>query len=216
MDQAGIYKDEITFFTHVTSLNPRVHEAHYNIGLELLRQGRVSEAEGYLRRSLEIYPRDRQALHNLGETLRAQERYEESLEAYRSAIDIDPGNPKIFFGMGNALFKLRRYSEAVLSMERALALAVDPSMEPALRYVMGQALLKMGRPGESEAQFDLSVKSSLLVNPRGADAFFNRAEFLREQKRYEEALRWYRLAVEIEPDYASAYAGMGDSLYRLG
>ena len=86
-------------------------------------------------------------------------------------------------------------------------------MEPALRYTLGRRC--MGRPGEAEVQFDLSVKSSLLVNPRGADAFFSRAERLRYlQKRYEEA--FYRLAVETEPGYASAYAGMGDSLYRLG
>ena len=214
--QAGIYKDEITFFTHVTSLNPRARGAHYNMGLELSRQGRFKDAEEYFRRSLDIYPRDKESFHNLGEVLRAQGKYEESLVAYRSAIDIAPGDPKTLFGMGNALFKLRRYSEAVLSMERALALAVDPSMESALRYVMGQALLEMGRLGEAEAQFGLSVKSSLLVNPRGADAFFSRAELLRGQKRYEEALRWYRLAVETEPGYASAYAGMGDSLYRLG
>ena len=214
--QAGIYKDELTFFNHVISLSPRARGAHYNAGLELFRQGRVGEAEEYFRRSLEIYPRDRQALHNLGEALRVQGKYDESLLPYRLAVDIDPGNPKAFFGMGNSFFKLGRYPEALSSMERALALAVDPSMEPASRSIMGQALLKMGRPEEAEAQFDLSVKSSLMINPRGVDAFLNRAEVLRSQKRYEEALRWYRLAVETEPYYASAYAGMGDSLYRLG
>lgn len=214
--QAGVYKDELTFFNHVISLNPRARGAHYNAGLELSRQGRFKDAEEYFRRSLEMYPRDKQALHNLGEVLRVQGKYEESLGAYRSAADIDPGNSKTFLGMGNVLFELGRYPEALLIMERTLALGVDPSMVPALRYVMGQALLKMGRDEEAEIQFDLGVKSSLAINPRDAKAFMNRAEVLRGQKRCEEALGLYLLALETDPGHASAHAGMGDCLYRLG
>lgn len=214
--QAGIYKDEITFFNHVISLNPQARGAHYNVGLEFSRQGRFKEAEEYFRQSLEIYPRNKQVSHNLGEILRAQGKYEESLAAYRLAIDIDPGNSKTFLGMGNSLFKLGRYPEAVLSMEQALALAIDSSLEPALRHAMGQALLKMGKREEAEEQFNLSVKSALMINQYDATVFLNRAEVLRGQKRYEEAIHWYRLAVEADPDYLPAYAGMGDSLYRLG
>lgn len=214
--QAGIYKDELTFFNHVISLNPRARGAHYNMGLELFRQGRVGEAEEYFRRSIEIYPRDGQAFHNLGEALRVQGKYDGSLLAYRSAVDIDPGSPNALFGMGNSFFKLGRYPEALSSMERALALALDPSMVPAARYVMGQALLKMGRPEEAEIQFDLSMRSSLAINPGGTEAFMNRAEVFRGQKRYEEALGLYLLALGTDPGHASAYAGMGDCLYRLG
>ena len=214
--QAGVYKDELTFFNHVISLNPQARGAHYNVGLELYRKGRVSEAEQYFRRAVEIYPRDTKSLHNLGEILRAQEKYGESLAVYQSVIDIDSRNSKAFFGMGSAFFELGRYSEALSSMESALALGVDPSMVPTSHYVMGQALSKMGRHNEAEEQFDLSMKSSLAINPGGAEAFLNRAEVLRGQRRYEEALRLYRLAVETDPGHAPAYAGMGDCLYRLG
>ena len=215
-NQAGVYKDELTFFNHVISHNPRARGAHYNMGLEFYRQGRVAEAEKYFRHAVEINPQDVNSLHNLGEILRSQEKYEESLGIYFSVIGIKPDSSKAFFGMGNALFKLGRYSEALSSMERALTLRADPSMVSASRYVMGQALLKMGRHEEAEIQFDLSMKSSLAADPGGMQAFINRAEVFRGQKRCEEALGLYLLALEADPGHASAYAGMGDCLYRLG
>ena len=214
--QSGIYKDELTFFNHVISLNPRARGAHYNAGLELFRQGRTGEAERYFRRAIEIYPRDTKSLHNLGEILRAGGKYEESLEFYRLVIEMEPGHARALFGMGSSLFELGRYTEAVSTMERVLVVATDPSVVPASHYIMGKALLKMGRGEEAEVQFDLGMKSSLRMNPRGAEAFLTWAEVLREQKRYGEALQWYRFAIEEEPDNALAYAGIGDSLYRLG
>lgn len=41
-------------------------------------------------------------------------------------------------------------------------------------------------------------------------------ENLRGRKQYEESLKWYRDATEADLDFALVYAGMGDSLYRLG
>ncbi len=214
-NQAGVYKDELTFFNHVILHNPRARGAHYNIGLEFYRQGRVAEAEKYFRRAVEINPRDTKSLYNLGEILRAQGKYEESLGTYLSVIGIKPESSGAFFGMGNALFELGRYSEALSSMRQSLVLGIDPSMVPASHHVMGQALLKMGQNEEAEIQFDLSMESSLAINPGGTEAFMNRAEIFRGQKRCEEALGLYLLALDTDPGHASAYAGMGDCLYRM-
>ena len=214
--QSGIYKDELTFFDHVLSLNPRAYGAHYNIGLEMFRLGRIEDSEKYFRLAVETDPGDQKAVYNLGEILRGRHKYAESLEAYRSAIEMKPDDSKAHFAMGKALFALGRHAEAISSMERATELQINPFMLAEMHDVIGRTLEMMGRRGEAEKHFDLSMKARLALNPSSPEAFLNRAETFRRQKRYEESLRWYRSAIEVNPDYALAYMGMGDSLYHTG
>ena len=42
--QAGIYRDEVTFFSHIVSLNPEARNAHYNLSNALTKAGRREEA----------------------------------------------------------------------------------------------------------------------------------------------------------------------------
>ena len=46
-------------------------------------------------------------------------------------------------------------------------------------------------------------------------ALQNYAESLRKQGRYEEAIDEFRAILEVDPEYAPAYAGMGDALFRM-
>lgn len=48
-----------------------------------------------------------------------------------------------------------------------------------------------------------------------AKAFLNLGEIFREQRRYEEAVKWYRVAVKADPNYALPPDAMGDSLFQL-
>ena len=116
--------------------------------------------------------------------------------------------------MGDSLYQLGRYPEAVSSIKRALDLEPDLPIAPTLRYLMGQALRGIGPSHDVQDQTSsTSTGESGLSNAR---TLFSRAEDLRAQKRYEESLKWYRDALREYPDFALVYAGMGDSLYRLG
>lgn len=215
-NQTGVYRNEVSLFKHVISFNPGSWAAHQNVGMALLRLNEFEESESYLRRSLELFPLNPKAFRNLGEALKGQERYEESLKWYRVAAGVEPDEPLNHTGMGTVLFQLERYAEAVLSMKRALELEPDSAMVLRVHALMGQAFRKMGRHGEADRHFDLSVKLGMEMNPPDPGVLFSRAEDLRGRKLHEESLKWYRSAIEIDPDFALAYAGMGDSLYQLG
>lgn len=215
-NQTGIYKNEVSLFKHVISFNPASWAAHQNVGMALLRLNEFEEAEGSLRRSLEIFPLNPKAFRNLGEALKGQERYEESLKWYRAAAGFEPDEPLNHLGMGTVFFHLGRYPEATSSMKRALELQPDLSTASRVHALVGQGFRKMGRHGEADKHFDLSVKLGMETNPRDPGVLFSRAEDLRGRKLYEESLKWYRSAIEIDPDFALAYAGMGDSLYQMG
>ena len=215
-NQTTIYKNEVSLFKHVISFNPQSWAAHQNVGMALLRLNEFGEAEVYFRRSLEIFPLNPKAFRNLGEALKGQGRYEESLKWYQVASRVEPDEPLNHAGMGTVFFQLERYPEAISSMKRALSLQPDFATAPKIHSLIGQGFRKMGRHGEADKHFDLSVKLGMEMNPRDLGVLFSRAEDLRGRKLHEESLKWYRSAIEVDPDFALAYAGMGDSLYQLG
>ncbi len=215
-NQTGVYRNEVSLFRHVISFNPASWAAHQNLGMALLRLKEFEEAESYLRRSLEIFPLNPKAFRNLGEALKGQERYEESLKWFGVAARVETGEPLNHAGMGTVFFQLERYPEAISSMKRALELQPDFATAPRIHALMGQAFRKMGRHGEADQHFDISVKLGMEAKPPDLGILFSRAEDLRGRKLYEESLKWYRLAIGMDSDFALAYAGMGDSLYQLG
>ena len=176
----------------------------------------MEEAESSLRRSLEIFPLNVKAFRNLGEALKGQLRYEEALKWYGAATRVEPEEPLNHAGIGAVFFWMERYPEAVSSIKHALELQPDFETAPALFSLIAQALRKMGLHGEADRYFDLSVKRGMEANPPDPGVLFSRAEDLRGRKRHQESLRWYQDAIKVAPDFALVYAGMGDSLYRLG
>ncbi len=215
-NQTEVWRNEISLFRHVISLNPSSWGAHQNLGVALLRLGEFREAEMHFRRSLEIFPFNPKVFRNLGESLKGQQRYGESLEWYQDALRLRPDEPLNHMGMGDLLLSLGRYKEAVLSMKRALELNPEFFIVPRIHSLIAQGFRKMGRHGEADRHFDLAVKLAMEVKPPDPGAAFSRAEDLRLRGLHGESLKWYRSAIEIQPDFALAYAGMGDSLYKLG
>ena len=90
--QAGIYRDEVTFFSHIVSLNPKARSAHYNLSIVLDQAGRPEEALAAARMAVEKRPDHADAYAILGAALIRTERFVEAEEILRRALEIDPGH----------------------------------------------------------------------------------------------------------------------------
>ena len=140
-DQAGIYRDEFTFYHHIISLNPGAKSAHRNLARALIDAGRPTQA----------------------------------LAASRIEVERFSGSPKAHNMHGVALLALDRLDEAGESFQRALKL-----------------------------------------DPGNRSARQNMAETYTRQGRFMESLRWYRGALDIDPEFTRAHVGMGVALFQLG
>ena len=240
--QAGIYRDEVTFFRHLVAINPRERAIHLHLGKALFelnpsdagraapkekpasiredaaargapkRPDRLAEAEHHYRRALEIDPRYTSARQNLAELFRQQHRYEEAIVLYRAVIEADPGFALAQAGMGTALLNLQRHAEAIESLARAVSLQPDLPMAHSLLILMGRASQQMGQPDTAAQYYARAVKS----HPRDAEALDLLAGLRFGQQRYAEALDLYRTLIDVQPDNATAYANLGAVLYHLG
>ena len=144
--QAGIYRDEVTFFSHIVSHNPTARGAYQNLGRALLAAQRPEKALTASRIAAEQDPDDVKARVNAGVALVRLGRFDEAEEWLRHALELDPRQMVVLQNLAEALRRQRRFEES-LEFYRT-AIQIDSGN--ALPYAgMGDALFHLNRYEES-------------------------------------------------------------------
>ena len=224
---------------------PNFSGTYSNLGLALKSLGMLEEAEEVLRRGREVNPRDKVVLQNLAEVIRQRGRHEESLKWYDATLELDRNYVRTHAGKGDALFRLKRYDEAIVHLKKALSLEPNMSQAGLIHAFIGESAQELGRFEEARRHYDRALQidpkmthvhanllGMLFDQQRDAEVerylqavqnlsqgdpsgLQNVAEFFRKRKQYGKSLEWYDKVLQIDPDYAQAYAGKGDVLFRL-
>ena len=135
-----------------------------NLGLALMNQGQMEEAEACFKRNLGLVA---STYFNLGLTLFRTQRYTEALENFRRALDLEPDNPEFHDLLGQTYDELGQPVEAEKSLRRAIELDESYAIG---HYDLGFALVKReGRKQEALAAFERAVK----LDPDMAPAYYD-------------------------------------------
>ena len=207
--QAGIYRDEVTFFNHIISHNPTARNAHLNLGKALFEAGRREDGLSAIQIAVAQRPNSFKAHYSAGLMLMHLSRLDEAEQHLRRAVELDPNHRDAHYSAGMALSRLDRIDEAERHYLRAVEL--DPSHFQALTN-LGAMLISNGRFADAERH----LRRALGINPHDSKALHNLALARLRQKHYAEALALYRRVVERMPRNARAFADMGIALYYLG
>ena len=244
--QASIYRDEMTFFSHVVSLNPAARDAHLNLAEALVQADRLEEGLAASRIALEQRPDFANAHSNVGRVLLLMERFDEAEKHLSRALALDPRSNFARQNMAELLRKQGRYEQAiewfraVLDHDPEYALAhaglgdalfylnrYEESVESLTRFlalqpdssVTGPLRILLGQALQKLARPDDAAKQyerALEIDPRNTDALDRLAMIRFGQKRYEETLSLYQKLAAINPDGAQVHANMGAVLHFLG
>ena len=152
--QAEIYRDEVTFFTHVVSHNPAARGAQGNLGTALLEAQRPEEALAAIAAAVEQDPGDVKAHANAGAALVRMGRLEEAEERLRHALALDPRHTIALQNLAESLRKQGRFEEALEYYRAAMETDAGNAMPHA---GMGDALFRLGRYEESLRSFDRAL-----------------------------------------------------------
>ncbi len=209
-DQSGIYRDEISFFDHVISLNPEARSAHRNLANALIAGGRPSEALDASSIAVEKRPDSASAHVTRGIALLALGRLDEAAESLRRALELDPDHKLAHYNMAEILKGQGRFEESLAPHREVLRL--DPKFAAA-HAGLGEALFRLGQYREAVESLERAVALRPDALPVGSRHFLGEA--LRRQQRYREAIEAYRKVLEIVPDFAAAHAGIGYALLQL-
>ncbi len=166
-NHTSIFKDEITLFRHIISINPQAHTAHLNLAYALLYNGETvsQEALPIAREAVRQQPNYHSSHNVLGATLSALGHYEEAEKHLYKSIKLNPKYPHSYLNLAESFRKRKRYKEA-LSLYDA-AIKVNPNYP--LPYVgIGYTLLRLERYDEaiSNMEYALSLNPNLPMAPR--------------------------------------------------
>jgi tetratricopeptide (TPR) repeat protein len=125
-----------------------------------------------------------------------------AIAMYKQAISVNQTDDRLQLDMGNLLFGQDRYSEAITSYEEAVRLYDDPTN----RFSLGQAYIRTGRYSDAEHQFSKIIQRGGLEARNG---YFGMGQALRSQKKYDEAIDQFELAIGKDRKFYSAYEEMG-------
>jgi Tfp pilus assembly protein PilF len=102
--------------------DPELPEAHYNLGNQRFRAGRLSEAAILFERACALRPRFPEALLNLGNIQRVQSDLDAAESTYRRVLEIRPDFAEAHVNLGNVHRARNELPRAIVAYERALSL----------------------------------------------------------------------------------------------
>ena len=156
--QAGIYRDKVTYFSHIVSLNPMARHAHRTLSLALRDAGRLEEALAAARIASQQRPDETRLYSLLGRILEELQRMDEAEENYRRVLELEPRNRKALQYLATSCFNRKRYREA-LDLYRKLA-----EVEPDNAKTHNNIAVTLYYLGRSEAAVR-SFKQALSLDP---------------------------------------------------
>ena len=91
-------------------------------GNQLLRRGRLADAEAIYERAVDLSPNFVQAWNNLGLAYQAQRKFGKAKGAYKQAIELAPNFAIVHYNLGTAYEASGSYKKMIASYKRALEL----------------------------------------------------------------------------------------------
>jgi len=184
-------------------------DSDFNLGVTLMRLGKVQEAIGHYEQAVRLKPDYADAHDNLGVALEQAGRGQEAIGHYEQALRIKPDYAEAHNNLGNALDELDRPQEAVGHYEQALR--IKPDYADA-HYNLGNALLRAGKVPEAIGHYEQALR----IKPDYAEAHDNLGSALVQAGKVPEAIGHYEQALRIKPDYADAQYNLGIALVQVG
>ncbi|MBS3821155.1 MAG: tetratricopeptide repeat protein [Planctomycetes bacterium] len=176
---------------------------------QLLRLGRLEEAEPLLRGALEVRPDSADAKQLLGLVLSRQGRHEQAAEWIRSAIDDVGGEPALWGNLGGALLESRRADAAASAFQRSLA--VRPDHAPTLAN-LSAAFRQAGQCDEAI----VAAARAIELAAGSAGAWNQLGLAMRAAGRHEDAMLAFNRSLELRDDVPGVWSNLAGSLVDLG
>jgi tetratricopeptide (TPR) repeat protein len=190
-----------------------------NRGAKFAASGDFRRAAFAFRKAIGIDPTFTVAHYNLGLALLRQEAYEDAVHAFTSAVRLQPTYADAWFHMGLARMAQEDFENAEVVLTNALRYRPE---NPAVRYLLGQALWQLARWQEvvevwEALLFDSPGHSSITRVQDGLPrAYYNLGTARQAAGDVDGAAKAYREALRLVPDSLPTINNLGLLLREQG
>jgi len=208
--ERGDYDRASVRFELAAALEPTNYDAHYNLGVCKHVLGDLPFAIRSYQRALNLQPDSAEANRDIASAYLQDNRAGLALTYAQRAVELDGESFGAWANLGFIFARSERYAEAVDAFRSASEFATqEDDIEPVL---LGLADAHIQQANYNRAMNTLNT----LVATRPSSTAFERmgvAQF--KQRQYEEALRSFRRAVELDNTDTAALNGMGVAYMTL-
>ena len=209
---AANFRDGVTLFSHIVSLNPEARSAHLNLSQALIEAERHEESLAASRTAVEQSPDPTGAHTNLGIALMKLGRFEEADGALGRALEISPRHVLANQNLAESMRRQGRYEEAVEQFRRVIQ--IDGNYAFAWS-ALGETQFDSGR---YEQAID-AVNRALSIDPHStkiASFHLLLGKASREAGRLKAAEKNLLRAAELAPGQTDALRELATLYLRMG
>lgn len=186
-------------------------------GSELLLHHTLEPAAQVFGRGVQLYPRSAKMQIGLGIALYSRTHYQEAIDSFCRAIDLNPDDPRPYTFLGKIYDTSPLQAQAVTN-RFARFVQLRPRNPQAL-YYYAMSLWKGSRTQAKPADFpkiEQLLRKAVTLDPQFAEARLELGVLCAQERRYPDAIKQYRLAIQSQPDLADAHYHLGEALARTG
>lgn len=176
----------------------------------LLLQNKLDEAETIIAEAIRLDNSNHIAYNNLGVLRRKRGMtHQEIIEPFVKSLTIRPDYETAVYNLADFYYHLKDYKNSIIYCTKYLVLAKnnnEASNDIAHIYTIRSESKNLDKKFTGAI---LDSDSALIFNPNSYGAYKERASAYRELRQFDEAIKNYLKAIDIKPDYAQAYNGLG-------
>jgi tetratricopeptide (TPR) repeat protein len=206
--QGDLARAETEFAKAIEATSPFFLDAYFQRAEVLALLGRRDDALQLLRQLQEAQPDNLSVRAKLGWYYRSQKDLTNAEEQFQIVLRNDPSDINAINGMGALHFDREQYAAADAEFRKAL------SFEPNEAYShnnLAVSLVKQSKPSRSDGWIEVRGPLSVLKIRK-----FARRDDRSDAPLLDEAEKHYRVALELSPNYPSAFSGLAEIALKRG
>lgn len=200
----SLHQEAELAFVQATRLNPRKAEAHADLGVALMLQGKQEQAVAAFGAALVIAPRFVHALANIVTLLHDMERQREALPYLEEWLAAEPWNSNAHFNAAVLHQALDQLQPARAHYEKVLELGAGGVSVYSTHLNLGVVRHGLRNYDAAAAHY----KQALAIKSDSAAAHYNLGNTLKEQGRHDEAIACFERALELDPGFTDAHSNI--------
>ena len=208
--ERGDYDKAAVRFELAAAIEPTNYDAHYNLGVCKQVLGDIPFAIKAYRQAINLQPDSAAANRDLASAYLQQGKPGIALAYAKRATELDPDSFGAWANLGFTYSRVERYAEAIDAFRSASELAdEEDDLEPIL-IGLADAHIRMGNYTRAT-----NTLNTLILNNPSSTAHERLGVCLFKQRQYEDALREFKKAVELDGEDTAALNGLGVAYMTL-
>ena len=187
--------------------NPNNAQAYINLGTVFQMKGDLTSAKSQYLKALSLAPNDRTALLNLASLYSAQNLTTMAIAQYDKLLAKNPNDIEIIRYKAATYEAQKDYKNALAQYKAILAIKPDDNDA---KNLIAQIVTSKFSPEEKYNYMMLEANS----NPKNYDLQYAYAYEMHKQKRYDEAINYYKRAMALNPKKQENYINIAQ-IYTL-